>query len=190
MEDRLQLSKGSIEVIPNGVNLRSYQVGKPKRRIGYLARQNEIKGLGLLVDAYIHLNDPSVELAIAGTMAGADAGYVSTLKEKLFEAGLAEHVSWHANLDLEEKATFLASLAVFSVPAIYPEAFGLYLVEAMASGIPVVMPRSSAFPEVLESSGAGLLVEPKNHVALAEGCLLYTSPSPRDATLSRMPSSA
>ena len=37
-------------------------------------------------------------------------------------------------------------------------------------------------PKVLETTALG--------AALFAGCLLYTSPSPRDATLSRMPSSA
>ena len=78
-------------------------------------------------------------------------------------------MSWHANVSREEKAAFLGSLSVFSVPAIYPEGFGLYLVEAMACGVPVVMPRASAFTEIVEPVECGILVEPENAEALAKG---------------------
>jgi glycosyltransferase involved in cell wall biosynthesis len=61
----------------------------------------------------------------------------------------------------------LASLTLFSVPAIYPEAFGLYLVEALASGVPVVQPDASSFREIIAASDAGLLVPPGDPVALA-----------------------
>jgi glycosyltransferase involved in cell wall biosynthesis len=64
---------------------------------------------------------------------------------------------------------FLKRLRIFSVPAIYQEGFGLYLVEAMACGVPVVMPRASAFPEIVEPAGCGILVEPNDPLALAAG---------------------
>jgi len=114
-------------------------------------------------------NDPALELAIAGTMGGGDEKYVAGLQRKLAGAGLDGQVEWLPDLDREAKADFLKSLAVFSVPVTYPEAFGLYLVEAMACGIPVVMPRASAFPEIVEAAGCGVLVEPDSPIALAEG---------------------
>lgn len=168
MERRLALSE--VAVIPNGIDFSSYRTreGEPKYHLGYLARMNELKGLGLLIDAYIHLNDPSVRLAIAGTMSGSDGAYVLEQKAKLNEAGLADQVEWFPDLTLEEKANFLSSLRLFSVPAIYPEAFGLYLIEAMASAVPVVMPRASAFTEIIENAECGLLVEPNSSLALSQ----------------------
>ncbi|MEO1833694.1 MAG: glycosyltransferase family 4 protein, partial [Akkermansiaceae bacterium] len=52
---------------------------------------------------------------------------------------------------------------------IYPEAFGLYLIEAMACGVPVVMPNASAFPEVVDSAACGILVAPGSEEDLARG---------------------
>jgi glycosyltransferase involved in cell wall biosynthesis len=52
---------------------------------------------------------------------------------------------------------FCAGLTVFSVPALYGEAFGLYLIEALAAGVPVVQPRHAAFPELVTATGGGLL---------------------------------
>jgi len=57
---------------------------------------------------------------------------------------------------------------VFSVPARYPEAFGLYVVEALASGVPVVLPHSGAFPELVEQTKGGLVYQPNDPGTLAE----------------------
>jgi len=53
------------------------------------------------------------------------------------------------------------------VPARYGEAFGLYVLEALAAGVPVVQPNTAAFPELVELTGGGLLCEPNNPDALA-----------------------
>lgn len=171
MEGRLGLRPGSIEVIPNGIDLSGWAVKKEckGRRIGYLARMCHSKGLGLLVEAFIHINDSSLTLAIAGTMGGGDDIYVEGLKRKLEKAGLGSCVEWFPDLDREAKVEFLRSLSVFSVPVIYPEAFGLYLVEAMACGVPVVMPDASAFPELVNPAACGILVVPDSVVDLAHG---------------------
>ena len=55
---------------------------------------------------------------------------------------------------------------MLSVPAEYGEAFGLYVVEAMASGVPVVMPDDASFPELIEKTGAGVLYEKDSITAL------------------------
>ena len=171
MEGRLSLEAGSIVVIPNGIDLSGYAMKKECKgeRIGYLARMCHSKGLGLLVDAFIRLNDSSLQLVIGGTMGGGDGVYVEGLKKKLTKAGLENCVEWFPDLDRDAKVDFLRSLSVFSVPVTYPEAFGLYLVEAMACGVPVVMPEASAFPEILHQSGCGVLVTPDSVDDLARG---------------------
>src|SRR4029079_10839328 len=66
-----------------------------------------------------------------------------------------------------EKVAFLQSLDVLSVPTEYREPKGLYVLEALANGVPVVQPRHGAFPELIEATGGGLLVDPLDPEALA-----------------------
>ena len=72
-------------------------------------------------------------------------------------------------MDRQGKLDFLRSLDVLSVPATYDEPKGMFLLESMAAGVPVVQPRRGAFTEVVENTGGGLLVAPDNVDAVAEG---------------------
>ena len=68
-----------------------------------------------------------------------------------------------------DKVRFLNSIDVFSVPTDYREPKGLYVLEAWANGVPVVLPSHGCFPELVDSVGSGLLVKPGDSAALAEG---------------------
>lgn len=166
-----------IEVMPNGIDLDGYPPPTPSSPpvIGYLARMIREKGIALLVSAFIHLrknlNDPDSRLHIAGACTAGDETLVAALKQQLATANLTDSVTWSPNISREEKVRMLSSLTLFSVPATYPEAFGLYLIEAMASGVPVVQPNASSFPEIITHSGGGVLVPPGDPVALATAWL-------------------
>ena len=90
------------------------------------------------------------------------------MRKRLAEAGYIGEVAFFPNLSRAEKIDFLQGLTVFSVPALYGEAFGLYLIEALAAGVPVVQPRHAAFPELVEATGGGLLAEPGDARSLAD----------------------
>jgi glycosyltransferase involved in cell wall biosynthesis len=173
MRQRLDAPGLRIEVMPNGIDLDGYRVANPTSPpvIGYLARMIREKGLPELVEAFIHLRTtlrhPDARLHIAGAATAGDSALIGQLKHQLDAAGLDEQVTWSPNISREQKADMLSSLALFSVPATYPEAFGLYLLEAMASGVPVVQPRASSFPEIITTSGGGMLVPPGDTIALA-----------------------
>lgn len=174
MRQRLNAPDLPIEIMPNGIDLEGYLPPAPSSPpvIGYLARMIREKGLPELVEAFIHLRaalkHPDARLHIAGACTAGDETLVSSLKQKLEAAGLSDQVTWSPNISREEKAAILSSLTLFSVPATYPEAFGLYLLEAMASGVPVAQPASSSFPEIVENSGCGVLVPPGDPFALAQ----------------------
>ena len=54
------------------------------------------------------------------------------------------------------------------MPARYQEACGLYVVEALAAGVPVVLPGEGAFPEIVETTHGGLLYDPLINGGLSE----------------------
>lgn len=175
MADRLGLDKQSIRHHPNGITLEGF---KPQSEapaipaIGYLARLCPLKGLDILVDAFLLLKEggkfPDLRLELAGGMTAEDEPFVDEQRRKLTQAGLEKHFSITPNVARKEKLDFLNSLSVFSVPARYPEAFGLYVVEALAAGIPVVLPDSGAFPELVEKTQGGRVYQPNDPGTLAE----------------------
>ena len=175
MADRLGLDKQSIRHHPNGITLEGFEPqseapGIPA--IGYLARLCPLKGLDILVDAFLLLKDggkfPDLRLEVAGGMTAEDEPFVDEQRRKLTQAGLAECFSIRPNVDRKDKVDFFKKLSVFSVPARYPEAFGLYVIEALAGGVPVILPESGAFPELVEQTRGGSIYQPNEPDALAE----------------------
>ena len=78
------------------------------------------------------------------------------------------------------KVEYLKSLDVLSVPAPYQEPKGLYVLEALANGVPVVQPDHGAFPELIRSTDGGLLVPPDDPQQLAAALeRLYREPQTR-----------
>jgi glycosyltransferase involved in cell wall biosynthesis len=143
----------------------------PPPTLGFLAKMCPEKGLETLVEAFLRLRDrgriENLKLRVAGACTAADEPYVERLRQRLAGAGLAGEVEFLPNLDRNEKIAFLRSLSALSVPANYGEAFGLYVIEALAAGVPVVQPRHGAFPELIAATGGGLLCDPDDPASLA-----------------------
>jgi glycosyltransferase involved in cell wall biosynthesis len=117
-------------------------------------------------------------LQAAGYLAPEHRTYLAGIEARLREAGLAEEFHYHGTLDRAEKVAFLRGLSLLSVPSPYVEPKGLYLLEAMACGVPVVQPGHGAFPEMIERTGGGVLFEPRNVRSLADAILaLYDDPA-------------
>jgi glycosyltransferase involved in cell wall biosynthesis len=154
--------------------------------VGYFARIAPEKGLHVLVDAYVRfrrrIGGARVRLQAAGYMAPACDEYLRDARRWLERAGLAEDFSYRGAVARAGKIAFLRGLDVLSVPATYDEPKGMFMLEAMASGVPVVQPRRGAFIEVVEKTQGGLLVEPDDPEALAEGlCQVWRDQSLGDA---------
>jgi glycosyltransferase involved in cell wall biosynthesis len=173
MRTRLGLPAGKVTVIYPGIAMDGFKQASARPNppvLAYLARIHPSKGLGTLADAFLKLKEwnrvPGLRLRVAGAMAGKDAQFAATIHHRL--SRISNEVEFLPNLDRGKKLEFLSSATVFSVPATYGEAFGIYLLEAWAAGVPVVQPRHAAFPELLARTGGGLLCEPDNPTALAE----------------------
>lgn len=178
MGRRLGIASNRIRVVHNGINLDGYSVQNSKSKtqnspvLGYFARMCPEKGLDILVDAFIALKKrdgfQKLKLKVGGGCGPGDEPFVKKLRERLNENHVLADVQFFPNLTREEKQEFFHSLSVFCVPAPYGEAFGLYVIEAMAAGVPVVQPDHAAYPEIIEKTGGGILCEP-NAAALAGG---------------------
>ena len=168
-----------IRVVPLGINLEGYS--KKERdpsqpfTIGFFARVAPEKGLHVLAEAYRHLRKngrlKNACLRAAGYLAPEHRSYLNEIQEAMNQAELGSEFKYEGVVDRQQKIAFLQSLDVLSVPATYNEPKGIFLLEAMACGVPVLQPRRGGFTEVVERTGGGLLVEPDNVDALAEGIL-------------------
>jgi glycosyltransferase involved in cell wall biosynthesis len=144
----------------------------PFPTLGYFARMSREKGLEKLVDAFLLLKKrdrvKNLKLRVGGSCGPADQVVVTELRKRLEDAGVAGDVDFVPNPSRAAKLDFLRTLSVFSVPAAYGEAFGLYLIESLAAGVPVVQPAHAAFPEILQATGGGLLCDAHDLTALAD----------------------
>ena len=177
MSDFLAIPKDKISVVPLGINMagceRRSRTPEADFRIGYFARIGPEKGLRILSEAYVRFRRKTgkarARLEAAGYLAPPYKAYLQDVRRILDRAGLAGEFTYHGVVDRTGKLEFLQSLDVLSVPATYNEPKGMFLLEAMANGVPVVQPRRGAFAEIVERTGGGLLVEPDDPDKLAEG---------------------
>lgn len=178
MAGYLGLPREKIEVVYPGIHLAGCSGARPVQSqapltIGYFARLCPEKGWHLLVEAYRLLrrkgrNLPALRLKVGGYLGAGDRDYFQQQMARLEEAGLGGEVEYVDCPTHADKLRFLQSLDLFSVPAVYREPKGLYLLEAWANGVPAVQPAHGAFPELLERSGGGVLVPPNQPEALAD----------------------
>jgi glycosyltransferase involved in cell wall biosynthesis len=185
------LPSDRVHVVPMGV--RVDDAGEPAMlpigsfTIGYLARVCEEKGLDRLCDALIALRRAGRDCRVraAGYLAPADRSYLDRIRTKVELAGIGDAFEYVGEVDRPGKSAFLRSLHVLSVPTVYHEAKGLYVLEAMACGVPVVQPDHGSFPEIVRATGGGLLYDPSQPDALAEGIAQLMDDEDRRTRLAR-----
>ena len=193
MVEFLQVPRERVDVVHLGINLGSIGTEPHEREstdsltIGYMARICPEKGLHLLLEAFriIVGKRPRLPLVarIAGYVGARDREYLEEQRRRVREWGLADRVQILGEVDLAGKRRLLRSSDVISVPTTYREPKGLFVLEALAHGVPVVEPRHGAFPELIELTGGGLLVEPDSAPALADGLLSLLEDAPRRTAL-------
>ena len=155
------------------------------RTVGYLARICPEKGFHRLVDAFIRLrSDPrfsDVRLRAGGWLGKDDRVFYREQRSKLSAAGLEDAFDHVALEDRAAKIRFLQGLDVFSVPTTYAEPKGLFVLEALAAGVPAVLPAHGCFPELIDDLGGARLVAPDDDEALVAAlcALLHDDPERR-----------
>jgi glycosyltransferase involved in cell wall biosynthesis len=193
MRDYLSIPAAKMRVARLGVSTNDLSVSPRQRRdpytIGYFARVAPEKGLHNLVEAYRVLRRerglPPSRLVAAGYLAPEHQGYLDGLKRQLQSWGLDSEFEYQGAVDRAAKVAFFHSLDVLSVPSGYHEPKGLYLLEAMACGVPVVEPAHGAFPEIIERTKGGVLAPSESGSDIAEALYdLWRNPE-RAAELGR-----
>ncbi|HTU16619.1 MAG TPA: glycosyltransferase family 4 protein [Gemmataceae bacterium] len=189
MAEYFHVPRSRIHVVHPGLNLAGHGGPRPEGQrpftIGYFARICPEKGLHVLTEAFQLLKQtPGTEqcrLHVSGWLGAHHHTYFADIRQKLKQCGLDEHFLHVESPDHDSKVRFFHDIDVLSVPTTYREPKGLYVLEALANGVPVVQPRHGSFPELVEATGGGLLVQPEDPHDLARALRqLFDNPAHRD----------
>ena len=173
-------TRKSVVVIPNGVDCREFHPNwnkeKLKEELGVegdvilcVSRLSYRKGIHVLLNSMRILSQrrKDARLIVVGE---GEMGLFLRTQAKLLD--IEDKVRFTGYVPDEELPKFFGLADVFVLPSITAEAFGIVLLEAMASGRPVVTTRVGGIPEVVEGSGCGILVDPGDEQMLADAILL------------------
>ncbi|QDT38784.1 glycosyltransferase family 4 protein [Stratiformator vulcanicus] len=166
MATYLSLPREKFRTLPLGIDLSPHH-GLPREQpgepftVGYFARICREKGLQNLIPAFRAFREqhPTARLVAGGYLNPHDKPFFESIRKDAADLGDAFHYAGSPET-LAEKIELLRSFDVLSVPTDYHEPKGLYVIEALANGVPVVQPRHGAFPELVEATGGGLLYAP------------------------------
>ena len=170
----LDLPREKFHLLPLAIDCSKHD-GFPKPNlgspptIGYFARICPEKGLEFLVRSVLILQQsmPDVRLKVGGYLGPQNQYYFDHVRR--LAKPLNDNFQYIGSPSSHtEKVDFLKSLDVFSVPAQFHEPKGLYVLEALANGVPVALPNRAAFPELIESTHGGLLAEANDPASLAD----------------------
>lgn len=185
MAQYLGIPRNKFRIVPLGIDTADYERlsgnGHPHANdglqparaptVGYLARLAKEKGLHLLVEAFIRLrqlpNMQNVRLAVAGWLGPQNRAYAEAEFKKLRDAGLEDAFEYLGSVDRQQKLDFFSRIDLLSVPTTYREPKGLFALESLAAGVPVVLPDHGAFPELMRATGGGELVRAHDPEQLA-----------------------
>ncbi|MDF1813823.1 MAG: glycosyltransferase family 4 protein [Verrucomicrobiales bacterium] len=177
MVDLLDIDPAKFRITPLGIDTsdfdsvaQSRKAKEPGKNLGYFARICPEKGFDLIVSAFLKLaeQDNDWRLSAGGWLSAKDEEFFEVQKQRIFDAHLEDRFVYYGSPDHEGKLNFFGSVDLFCVPARFVEPKGLYILEAMACGIPVVAPDRGAFPELIAQSGGGLLFESESVEDLVE----------------------
>jgi glycosyltransferase involved in cell wall biosynthesis len=122
-----------------------------------------VKGHDVLIRTFAQITDdhPDATLQIIG-----DGPELSSYQRLVENLGLTSKVDFSGWIDHEGVRSALQQASVFVFPSRH-EGFGIALVEAMATGCPIVASEVGGIPEVVHGTNA-ILIPPEDSEALAE----------------------
>jgi glycosyltransferase involved in cell wall biosynthesis len=174
MKEKMSLPEEKVASVHIGVDPADYSfkpVAEKARSIGYVSRMCFENGMDILVDAFFLMKKKEefsdVKLILTGGSTGDDKKFLSDIRSQIREHGLQDQVEFHEDFEEQGLRDYFEKVSVVTVPVRNGEAFGIYLLECMASGIPVVQPALGAFPEIIELTKGGVIYEENTPETLA-----------------------
>lgn len=175
MATRAAIPRERIRTVHLGIEWEAFEAAPREPNppvLGYLSRINHSQGFTALVDAFIALKrDPALKnlrLRATGGVTSGDHDYIKAMRAKLADAGVADDVDIVEDFGKAARQEFMRTINVLSAPAPDGEAFGLFILEAGACGVPVVQPDAGAFREIVELTGGGLVYDAASPDTLVE----------------------
>lgn len=175
MQKRMCIPDKKLHIVPIGVDPNAYTYSEPNQdapTIGYLSRMNRANGFEIVIDAFIELKKkPEFKNALLKATGGKtddDKKFLKKQMKKLERNGIDKDIEFVEDFRTEKLSDFFRQLSVLSVPVLKGEAFGMYQLEALAGGVPIVQPAIAAFPEIAKETKGGETYEPNTPIALAE----------------------
>ncbi|MFH0877405.1 MAG: lipopolysaccharide heptosyltransferase II [Candidatus Omnitrophota bacterium] len=167
----------NIRLIPRSVDLKRYIFQLPKGQaktqftVGVIGRITPIKGQIYFLKALARVlrSMPYVNAWIVGGVSPGKDHYKEELEVWTRRLGLTHAVKFLGNR--RDIPQILRQLDCLVMPSIAEEAFGRVIVEAQASGVPVIATKVGGVSEIIDDGQDGLLVFPKDHEVLAEAIL-------------------
>jgi len=164
--EKTSLPSDKINVSWVGVPSKNFVSNKPSFDppiIGFISRISKSLGFDILLDAFIELKKlveyKDLRLRVTGGMSSYDKPFIKEQFKKIKKHNLSSFIEWEADLFKTDMPAFFKGLTVVSVPAPNGEAFGLFQLQALASGIPLVLPAKGAFSEVIAATKGGVTFE-------------------------------
>ena len=167
---------GDYEIIPNGVDLKHFRPDVPlitdftdgKLNIVFMGRLEFRKGINYLLKAFLQVKAemPNTRLIICGPVTRLRKRYEAWVKDARLQ-----DVVFTGMVDYASQPSYYRTADVFCAPATSHESFGLILLEAMATGRPIVATNIEGFAAVVTNGQEGLLVPPMTDRPLAEALL-------------------
>ncbi len=172
MQEKLSLSSSQLKTVPIGLDLHLYKrnaIDLTSPTLGYLSPFRARGGLAKLI---ITLKDlikehPNINLEAASWGGEDEPQYLRYIKELISKYQLEDRVKLLPKQTRQEQIEFFQRITLFSNPTSVPEAFGIYLIEAMASGVPIIQQNTGGYPEIL-SKGGGILLNDEKQETLTE----------------------
>ncbi len=179
LKNDFKVAREKVYLIESGIDLEEFipmdETEKKEHRrhfdlgdepvIGTVARLSEVKGQDILINAMskIVAQVPEAKLLLVG-----EGKMEKMLRDQVQRLNLEDHIQFFAIVNKTKE--MLSLFDVFAMPS-RQEGLGLSIMEAQASGLPVVASRVGGIPSLIEHGKTGILVEPENSEELADAII-------------------